>query len=79
MKWMGDGGGGSGAMTEGKGGKREEQRKKSKSRATEDRLCKDTSQLRGEIKPPYETAVSRNTICPAASSNRLRVQPQDAL
>lgn len=38
-----------------------------KSWAGEDKLCKDASQLRGEIKRPYGSAVSRSTFGPAAS------------
>lgn len=81
MKWMGEGGcgGGGGGSGTVKGAQKGRAGEKSKSRVEEDKLCKDTSQLRGEIKPPYGSAVSRNTICPAASSNRLQVQPQDAL
>lgn len=51
---------------EGKRGEREK-KKERKKRASEDKLCQDSSQFHGEIKLPYGFAVNRNTIYHAAT------------
>lgn len=49
------------------GQKRGEREKERKKRASEDKLCQDSSQFHGEIKLPYGFAVNRNTICHAVT------------